>query len=97
MRSPPESDDQVHESIEAVGGDIEGDGALIVASCDPLNPLASPPRGLEGFSEVLRLVHNLTVAELHDAYGESRPALICDDVFRNPEIASSENPPDVKT
>jgi hypothetical protein len=41
---------------------------LNAASRDPLNPLAPPSRRLEGIRKILCLVHNLTVAELHNAH-----------------------------
>jgi hypothetical protein len=66
------------------------------ASRDLLNPLASPGGRLEGICEILRLVHDLTVAELHDAHCVCRSPLVGDCVFRDPEIAFSENSPDVE-
>jgi hypothetical protein len=70
---------------------------LNAASDDPLNPLASPGRRLEGIREILRLVHNLTVAELHNAHCVCWSPLIGDCVFRDPEITFSENSLDVET
>src|SRR3954468_9850936 len=67
-----------------------------LASCDGLNPLAAPGGGLKGVGEVLGLVHDLTVTELHDAYGECGLALVGDGVFVDPEIAASEDSPDVE-
>jgi len=66
------------------------------ASGDSLNPLASPGRGLEGVREVLGLVHDLAVAELHNAHCVCRPPLVGDCVFRDPEIPVSEHSPDVE-
>ena len=62
-----------------------------------LDPLASPGRRFEGVGEVLCLVHDLTVAELHDAYGVRRSPLVGDGVFGDPEITFSDNSPDVET
>ena len=68
-----------------------------MASREPLNPLAPPGWRLEGIREILRLVHNLTVAELHNAHGVRRFPLVGDCVFRDPEVTFSENSPDVET
>ena len=62
-----------------------------------LNPLAPPGWRLEGIREILSLVHNLTVAELHNTHCVRWPPLVGDCVFRDPEIAVSEDSPDVKT
>src|SRR5271169_4213478 len=67
------------------------------ASCDPLNPLTSPGRRLEGICEILCLVHDLTVAELHNAHCVCWSPLVGDCVFRDPEITFSENLLDVET
>ena len=66
-------------------------------SRDPLNPLAPPVRRLEGVREILCLVHDLTVAKLHDAHRECWSPLVGDYVFGDPEIAFSEDSPDVET
>jgi hypothetical protein len=70
--------------------------ASLAASLDPLNPLAPPGWRLERIREILRLVHNLTIAEFHNAHCICRSLLIGDCVFRDPEIAFSENSPDVE-
>jgi len=67
------------------------------ASRDALNPLAPPGWRLEGIREILCLVHDLTVAELHNAHCVCWPPLIGDCVFRDPEITASENSLDVET
>ena len=61
-----------------------------------LNPLTSPGGRLERICEILRLVHDLTVAELHNADGICRFTLVSDGVFRDPEIASPEHSPDIE-
>jgi len=61
-----------------------------------LNPLTSPGWRLEGVGEILGFVHDLPVAELHDAYCECRFSLVGDGVFGDPEIAISEHSPDVE-
>ena len=67
------------------------------ASRDLLNPLASPGGRLEGIREILCLVHDLTVAELHNAHCVCWSPLVGDGVFRDPEITFSENSLDVET
>ena len=62
-----------------------------VASSDLLNPLASPSWRVERICEILCFVHDLTVAELHNADRVRRPPLINNRVFRDPEVAFSEN------
>ena len=61
-----------------------------------LDPLAAPGWGVEGVSEVLGLMHDLTLAELHDAHGVRGLALVGDDVLRHPEIACADHAPDVE-
>jgi hypothetical protein len=58
-------------------------------SCDLLNPLLPPGWRLEGVREILCFVHDLTVAELHDAHGVCWSPLVGDCVFRDPEITFS--------
>jgi hypothetical protein len=70
---------------------------LNAASRDPLNPLAPPGWRLEGIREILCLVHDLTVAELHNAHGVCRAALVRDCVFRDPEITVPDNSLDLET
>ena len=55
-----------------------------------LNPLASPVRRLEGVREILCLVYDLAVAELHNAHCICRAFLVGDCVFRNPEVTTAE-------
>ena len=69
---------------------------LSAASRDLLNPLPPPGRRLEGVREVLCLVHDLTVKELHNAHCVCRPPLVGDCVFRDPEITFPENSPNVE-
>jgi hypothetical protein len=64
---------------------------------DPLNPLASPGWCFEGIREILCLVRDLTVAELHAANCIRWPPLVGDCVFRDPEITFPENSFDIKT
>ena len=61
-----------------------------------LNPLAPPGRRLEGIREVLGLVHDLAVAELHNAYCVGWSPLVEDGVFRDPEIPFADHSLDVK-
>src|SRR5580692_4070385 len=62
----------------------------------PLNPLASPRRRLKGICEILCLVHDLAVAELHNAHRIGRSPLIGDRVFRDPDVLFSDNSPDAE-
>src|SRR6202795_2394897 len=75
---------------------IEVPSRLRAASRDLLNPLAPPGRRLEGIREILGLVHDLSVPELHDTHGVGWPPLVGDGVFRDPEITASKNSPDVE-
>src|SRR5580658_10521723 len=70
---------------------------LKAASLHPLNPLAPPGRRLERIREILCLVHDLAVAEFHNTHCVCRSPLIGDCVFRDPEVAFTQNSPDVKT
>jgi hypothetical protein len=70
---------------------------LNTESRHPLNPLAPPGRGVEGIREILCLVHDLTVAELHNAHCVCGAPLVGDGVFRDPEFTLSENSLDVET
>jgi hypothetical protein len=70
---------------------------LDAALGDPLNPLAPPGWRLEGIREILCLVHNLTVAELHNTHCVCWSAVVGDCVFRDPKIAFPENSLDVET
>jgi hypothetical protein len=67
-----------------------------IGSTDPLNPLASPGWRLEGIREILCLVHDLAVAELHNAHRVCRLPLVDDCVFRDPEITFAENSLDLE-
>src|ERR1700734_169829 len=67
------------------------------ALSDTLNPLAPPRRRLEGIRKILCLVHDLAVAELHNAHRVCGSPLVGDGVFRDPEITLSENSLDVET
>lgn len=61
-----------------------------------LNPLPPPGRRLEGIREIPCFVHNLIVAELHNAHRVGQSPLVRDCIFRDPEIPVSENPLDVE-
>jgi hypothetical protein len=61
---------------------------LNAPSRDALNPVAPSGRRLERIREILCTVHDLTVAELHDAHCVCRLPLVGDGVFRDPEITS---------
>jgi hypothetical protein len=61
-----------------------------------LNPLSAPSRRIKGLGEVLRFMHNFDVLKLHYADGVERAALVGDRVFRNPQVAGSEKPPNAE-
>src|SRR6476660_9059064 len=71
-----------------------------VVSCSrsgpPLDPLSAPRRSGEGIGEVLSFVRHLSLPELHDAHGVSALALVANHILGNPEIAFSDDPPDLK-
>jgi hypothetical protein len=62
-----------------------------------MSPLPPPCRRLEGAREVLRLVHDLAVAELHNAHRVPVAPLVRDCLFRDPELPVTENPLDLET
>ena len=65
-------------------------------SHDPLNPLTSPGRRGKGICKILRLVHNLTVAELHNTYCKCLLFTVVFGIFRYPEITISEHSPNLE-
>src|SRR4051794_27181400 len=67
------------------------------ASRDRLNPSAPPGRRLEGIREILYLVHDLIVAELHNADCVCWSPLVGNCVFRDRDITFPENSVDVET
>jgi hypothetical protein len=69
---------------------------LSAASRDLLNPLSPPEGRLEGLAEILCLVDDLAVAELHNTHRVRQSSLVRDRVFRDPEIPVSENPLDLE-
>jgi hypothetical protein len=76
---------------------IKVQSRLNPASRDPLNPLGPPSRRIEGIGEILCLVHDLTIAELHNAHCVCWSPLVADCVFRDPKITFSENSLNVET
>src|ERR1700761_2717085 len=74
-----------------------GTRLLRMMSRGPRNPLASPRWRLERVREILCLVHHLTIAEFHNAHCERWPPLVSDGIFRDPEVAVSENSFDGET
>lgn len=57
-----------------------------------LYPWCAPRRGLEGICEVLRFPCDFTVPKLHDADGVRRLAVVGQDVFSNPKVATPDDP-----
>ena len=70
-------------------GEEQACSPINAALCDRLNQLASPDRRIEGIREILRLMHDLTVAELHNAHGVCWLPLVGDGVFGDPEVTRS--------
>ncbi len=58
--------------------------------------MAPPGRRLEGIREILGLVHDLSVPELHNTHRVGWSPLVGNGVFRDPEITVSENSPDIE-
>src|ERR1700731_2481735 len=73
-----------------------GGMCVSAASRNLLNPLAPPGGRLEGIREILCLVHDLSVAKLHNTHCVCWSPLVRDGVFRDPEITVSENSLDVE-
>src|SRR5580658_1565138 len=61
-----------------------------------LNPLSAPSWRIKGLGEVLRFAHYFAVLKLHYADGVERATLVGDRVFRNPQFAGSEKPPNAE-
>jgi len=62
-----------------------------------LNPLSAPFWRIKRLREVLRFMHYFVILKLHYADGVERAPLVGDGVFRNPQFAVSEKPPDAET
>ena len=56
----------------------------LTSSDHPFDPLSSPRLRLKWFSKVLRLMDDLPVTELHDAYCWNRSFVIDDHIFGDP-------------
>src|SRR5215467_14046447 len=63
----------------------------------PFNPLSAPCGSREWIRKILRFPRNLTAAELHDAHGVGRLAVIGQDEFGDPKIAATNDSSDRKT
>src|SRR5580658_10410278 len=61
-----------------------------------LNPLSAPSWRIKGLGEVLRFAHYFAVLKLHYADGVERATLVDNRVFRNPQFAGSEQPPNAE-
>jgi hypothetical protein len=66
----------------------------VYLSLSPLDPLSPPGWGLERIGEVLRLMGDLAIAELHDTDRVDWSALVRDHVLGDPQIATPEDAPD---
>ena|ERR1700761_7447164 len=63
----------------------------------PLDPLSARCGSRERVREILCLARNLDAAELHDAYGIGRLAVVGEDELGDPEISAADNPADGKS
>jgi len=61
-----------------------------------LNPLSAPSWRIKGLGEVLGFAHYFAVLKLHYTDGVERATLVGDGVFRNPQFAGSEKPPNTE-
>ncbi len=68
-----------------------------VDNIPPLDPLRAPGRSVEGIGEVLSLERHLSIPELHNTHGVGALTPIGNNIFCNPEIALSNDPPDSKS
>src|SRR6202167_33766 len=62
----------------------------------PFDPLSAPCGSHEWIRKVLGFPRNFVAAELHDAYGVGRLAVICQDKFGDPEITAANDSSDSK-
>src|SRR5580704_5727765 len=62
----------------------------------PFDQLSAPCRSHEWIREVLCFPRNLLAAELHDAHGVGRPAVIREDEFCDPKITAANDSSDAK-
>jgi hypothetical protein len=60
----------------------------------PFDPLSAPCWSFEWIRKVLRFPRNLGAAELHDAYGVRRLAVIGQNEFGDPKITAANDSPD---
>src|SRR3974390_822236 len=63
----------------------------------PFDPLRAPAPRLERIGKILRFPCNLVAAELHNAHGVGRLAVICQDVFGDPKITAANDSPHSET
>src|SRR5271170_7902752 len=62
----------------------------------PFDQLSAPCGSREWIRKVLCLSPNLVAAELHDAHGIGRLAVICQDEFGDPKITAANDSSDSK-
>jgi hypothetical protein len=62
----------------------------------PFDPLSAPCGSHEWIRKVLCFPRHLVVPEFHDAHGEGRLAVICQDEFGDPKITAANDSPDSK-
>src|SRR5271167_2705306 len=62
----------------------------------PFDPLSARCGSHEWIRKVLSFPRHLVAAELHDAHGVGRLAVICQDIFGDPKITAANDSPDGK-
>src|SRR5271166_6464782 len=68
-----------------------GGAAVPPISSHPLDQMRARGSGFERVGKVLGLAGHLAIQELHDAHRVGRPAVICEDEFRDPEVARADD------
>ena len=64
--------------------------------CLSVRPIERAMRKLRRIRKALCFPRNLVVPELHDAHGEGRLAVICQDEFGDPKITATNDSSDSK-
>src|SRR5580704_2400094 len=75
---------------------LGGRDCIANALAHPLDPLRARGPRREGIAEVLGLTGNLAVSKLHDTHRVGRHAVVCQDEFSDPKVASAEYAPHAK-
>ena len=62
-----------------------------------LDPLGTPRRRIKWICKILCFVDYLTVLEFHNADRVAGPSQVHDRIFSDPQVAGSEEPPDLES